>query len=171
VVNHFDEALRILKNEVRKNQPVSVCLEGDLDTALSEAVERGLQPDLLALSKKFDAVETLIERGAISFYKDLGLEAKSEEITWATESSSALWLPKVDALAAQVLSAGDERLRWLKLAPRYLGRTMAGQHYLQTTAEEAEQLRKLVAEAMGSGVIGTKITITRRQLQPRPLRR
>ncbi len=165
VVNHFDEALRILKNEVRKKQPVSVCLEGDLMTTLAEAVERGVQPDLLAVSEESTAIDTLIQRGAIPFGQESGLVAKSEEITWTAESSAALWLPKVDALAAQVLPSGDERSRWLKLAPRYLGRTMAGQHYLRMTTEEAEHFGRLVAEAMASGSIGTKITIQRRESQ------
>src|SRR5271155_5872297 len=56
VVNNLDEALRILKNEIRKKRPVSVCLEGDLVATLQEAVERGLQPDLLALPTTTDAV-------------------------------------------------------------------------------------------------------------------
>jgi hypothetical protein len=171
VVNHFDEALRILKNELRKKQPVSVCLEGDLEAALSEAVKRGLQPDLLALTGKSDAIETLIERGAIPFGQKSGLETKLEEITWAAETSAALWLPKVDALAAQVLPAGDERSRWLKLASRYLGRTMAGEHYLQMTPGEAGGFSELVAGATASGSIGTKITIQRVESQARQRQR
>ena len=74
MVNNLDEALRILKNEVRKKQPVSVCLEGDLAATLHEAVERGLQPDLLALPGTTDAVETLIQRGAIVI--DAGLSPR-----------------------------------------------------------------------------------------------
>src|SRR5271170_6250727 len=66
VVNHLDEALRIVKNEVRKKQPVSVCLDGDLIATLTEAVERGLQPDMVAFGEQSAAIETLIERGAIA---------------------------------------------------------------------------------------------------------
>jgi len=168
VVNHLDEAVRILKNEVRKKQPVSVCLEGDLAAALAEAVERGLQPDLLAFVEQSDAAETLIGRGAIPLGRDSDPEMQSEEVTWSAETASALWLPKVDALAAQVVPAGDERSRWLKLAPRYLGRAMAGRHYLQMSAEEADRLEKLVSEATASGAIAARITIERRQVQPFP---
>jgi len=168
VVNHLDEALRILKNEVRKKQPVSVCLEGDLDATLTEAVERGLQPDLLALTGKSDTIETLIERRTIALGRDSEPETQCEEITWFADTAPALWLPKVDALAAQVVPAGDERARWLKLAPRYLGRAMAGRHYLQMSAEEADRLEKLVSEATASGAIAARITIERRQVQPLP---
>jgi urocanate hydratase len=46
VVNTLDEALRVLKNEIRKHRPVSVALEGALQPALPELRERGVLPDL-----------------------------------------------------------------------------------------------------------------------------
>jgi urocanate hydratase len=162
VVNNLDEALRILKNEVRKKRPVSVCLEGDLAATLREAVERGLQPDLLALPAMTNHAEILIERGAI-VVDDGVSNASLIDINWTAESASPVWLPKVDALAVRVLPNGDERSRWLKFAPRYLGRTMAAQHYLQMTVEEAEQFESLVVNEMASGAIGTKITIQRQE--------
>jgi len=165
LVNSLNEARRILKNEVRKKQPVSVCLEGDLAATLVEAVERGLQPDLLVVTEKSAAIKTLIQRGAIALDQGPRPETQSEEITWTAESAAALWRPKVDALAAQVLSA-EERSRWLKLAPRYLGRTTAGKHYLQMTAAEADQFAALASDAMASGTIGTTITIQRQEQQP-----
>lgn len=164
VVNNLDEALRILKNEVRKKQPVSVCLEGDLAATLHEAVERGFQPDMLAVPDSSDAVQTLLQRGAIVVAGPVA-DASLIDVTWTADAAPALWLPKVDALAAQVLSSGDERSRWLKFAPRYLGRTMAGQHYLQMTREESDQFATLVADAIECGAIGTKITIRRQEPQ------
>lgn len=167
VVNSLDEALRILKNELRKKQPVSVWLEGDLAATLREAVERGLQPDLLALTEKYDAAEILIQRGGLYFNEDLSQGGALLEITWSAESGSALWLSRVDAIAAEVLRPGDERLRWLKFAPRYLGRAMAMEHRLQMSVEEVGQFEQLVGRATDSGAIGTKITIQRREPSPR----
>jgi hypothetical protein len=46
VVNTLDEALRILKNEIRKHRPASVVLEGAVDPALAEMRARGVLPDL-----------------------------------------------------------------------------------------------------------------------------
>src|ERR1035438_5920623 len=46
VVNTLDEALRTLKNEIRQKRPLSAGLIGDVEAALTEMVERGLQPDL-----------------------------------------------------------------------------------------------------------------------------
>jgi hypothetical protein len=161
VVNSLDEALRILKNEVRKKQPVSVCLEGDVAATLHEAVERGLQPDLIFLPEKTEAVRTLIERGAIEAVAETSPAPSLITVTWTAGSAAALWLPRVDALAAQVLPNGDERLRWLKFAPRYLGRTVAGEHYLQMTTVETDRFTALVADGMASGAIGVGITVKR----------
>jgi urocanate hydratase len=46
-VNDLDEALRILKNAVRKGEALSVGLEGNCAEVLPEMVRRGVVPDLL----------------------------------------------------------------------------------------------------------------------------
>ena len=46
IVNTLDEAIRVLKNEVRKHTPLSVALTADPVAVLAEMRERGLQPDL-----------------------------------------------------------------------------------------------------------------------------
>lgn len=159
VVNNLDEALRILKNEVRKKQPVSVCLEGDLARTMRQAVERGLQPDLLALPETIGEVKVLIERGAVVLDAEPPPDPALTGVKWTAESAPAVWLARVDAIAAKVLSPGDARRRWLKFAPRYLGRTMAACHYLRMTVAELEAFSGLVESAMASGELGTKVTI------------
>ena len=52
IVNSLDEALRILKNEIRKKLPVAVCLQQDFAETIQEFVTRGVQPDVLALSEE-----------------------------------------------------------------------------------------------------------------------
>ncbi len=47
MVNNLDEALRILKNAVRKREPASVGLIGNASEVLPEFVRRGILPDLL----------------------------------------------------------------------------------------------------------------------------
>ncbi len=47
MVNNLDEALRILKNAVRKREPASVGLIGNAAEVLPELAERGVLPDLL----------------------------------------------------------------------------------------------------------------------------
>src|SRR5213079_367560 len=47
MVNHLDEALRILKNAVRKKEAVSVGLVGNCADVIPELAERGVLPDIL----------------------------------------------------------------------------------------------------------------------------
>jgi urocanate hydratase len=46
VVNTLDEALRVLKNEIRQHKPLSVGLISPLQPVLDEMAERGVLPDL-----------------------------------------------------------------------------------------------------------------------------
>src|ERR1700679_2461105 len=46
VVNTLDEALRVLKNEIRKQRPLSGALKGHGQSLLVEMAERGVLPDL-----------------------------------------------------------------------------------------------------------------------------
>jgi len=85
MVNSLDEALRILKNEVRKKRPVSVGVPADAAVMLAAMVERGVQPDLITdfviapaaevpnvcdddatdgTAARVVAMRTLVERGA-----------------------------------------------------------------------------------------------------------
>ncbi len=48
VVNTLDEAIRAMKNEVRKHAPLSVALEADPFLVLKEILERGLSPQLFS---------------------------------------------------------------------------------------------------------------------------
>jgi urocanate hydratase len=159
MVNDLDEALRILKNEIRKKQPVSVCLEGDLGSISREIVDRGVQPDVLGFSNESLEAATLLERGSVVLSGVVLPEGSLLDATWEAETAAALWLPKVDALAAEALPAGDARARWLKFAPRYLGRSLAARRYLRMTRSELETFRELLDSAMAAGEIGARITI------------
>jgi urocanate hydratase len=48
VVTTVDEALRVMKNEIRKRQPLSVALHAIPHEALEELLERGVRPELFA---------------------------------------------------------------------------------------------------------------------------
>ncbi len=48
LVTSLDEALRILKNEIRKRQTVAVCVGGEPAAMEAEMRERGVLPDLRA---------------------------------------------------------------------------------------------------------------------------
>jgi urocanate hydratase len=146
MVNTLDEALRVLKNELRKRSPLSVGLLGDASGILTEVVERGVQPDLIAApspnesatsaknptSQKRDvghpgyrhALDQLMERGAGML--DLTFEGENspfEEVTWTTANPQDL--RRLDKIGLELIPLEDQvRRRWLEGA--------AGSFYRQT---------------------------------------
>jgi hypothetical protein len=121
LVNSLDEALRILKNEIRKRQPVAVCISLASEAIEEEMQERGVLPDL--------------------FSAKIVPEPQPELLILCTvRQAPVLWLPKLDAIAMNCLEIdkpknmgapgpshlGTWETRWVKLAPRYLGRLAHG---------------------------------------------
>jgi len=130
VVNDLDEALRILKNEIRKQQPVSVCLISDISATVAEMSGRGVQPDIVdTLNIEFS--HTFLQQGA-QVLRPLLQPRLSRYVCWKALAEPAKWLPLVDRLAAESLQAAHPetkaRLRWLEAAPRYTGRALRSQH-------------------------------------------
>jgi Urocanase Rossmann-like domain len=158
LVNTLDEALRILKNEIRKKKPVAVVLVGEPPGMVAEMVGRGVQPEIVA--GEVPGMETLVARGARRL--DRGA-VSGEGVSWSVEREPLRWLPMVDRLAAEVLDPADKttaaRRRWLEAAPRYLGRALAGQRYLRMSAAEADRF----AEALHKGGgVDVAVTVSRR---------
>lgn len=158
LVNNLDEALRILKNEIRKRRPVSVVLTGDANAAVGEMVARGVQPDLLAFP-----VQELMERGArlLSAAAGGGLTP----MAWSVASDALRWLPAVDALAVESLQEGaplkSARVRWLEASPRYLGRAYAGKRAVKMTDAEAEAFVAALRTAVKTGAIPATVAVMR----------
>lgn len=151
MVNSLDEALRILKNEIRKRQTVAVCVALTPETGTAdfarEMAERGVVPDL-ARPVEVAALE-----------KDEAL------LAWRVDAAPALWLPKLDAIALECLKAeaGSARAastrRWLGLAPRYLGRLGQGLRLLRCHRETAARFLEQVQERVECGDIGVPVEI------------
>jgi urocanate hydratase len=77
VVNTLDEALRVLKNEIRKHRPLSVALEGEVQPALAEMRERGVLPDLQvcpARTASETSYEVVSEVGEVGELEQAGIE-------------------------------------------------------------------------------------------------
>src|SRR6185437_9040503 len=129
LVNDLSESLRILKNEIRKRQAVSVVLTVDRETAVAEMIKRGVQPDVLAF-----AVPEMVERGARV------LAGKAPDglipLSWSVEREPMHWLPILDGLAVSALEVKDARVRWLEASPRYLGRAFMSQRFVWMTKRE-----------------------------------
>jgi len=192
LVTSLDEALRILKNEIRKRETVAVCV-----AAAPEAVEREMR-----------------ERGVVAdLTREDGLRPEKDGqalVSWSVATAPAKWLPKVDALAADLLGGGagieiDAKMgavsdtlrqehpagaqahvddaavsarlkscpfkasgssaayeagaarRWVRLAPRYLGRMAQGIRLMRCEAGAARAFVAAVEQAVKSGEIPVRV--------------
>ena len=135
-VNSLEEALRILKNEIRKRQTVSVAVAIAAVSLTAQMLDRGVLPDLLpGLGLSPIDFEKFLAPGARRVAN--AYPSQGEFVTWSVETDFARWLPRLDSLAAAILPAEDHlRQRWLRLAPRYLGRVAQRQHGVVLAAQE-----------------------------------
>ncbi len=114
LVTSLDEALRILKNEIRKRAPVAVCVATPGAEIEAQMGERGVLPDLW-------------RAGVIEQERPLHPEVAL--VSWTVSAAPAQWMPKLDAFALTCLDAGaGSARRWVRMAPRYLGRLAQSFH-------------------------------------------
>ena len=151
VVTSLDEALRILKNEIRKRLPVAVAVEGDAAAITNQMMQRGVQPDLLApqaaatIPEPYCAQACFLERGAQLLSTPAGTEQPPLTI-WPIPPTWRLRRAELDTALLHLLDDGDEAgRRWLRLAPRYLERRAQPLRSLAATPELAARVEALLA--------------------------
>ncbi len=163
-VKTLDEALRILKNEIRKRQPIAVLLEQQPAEVLAEMVERGAQPDLLRWTSSGpdlkQNIETLQERGARPLPGPLEADPDpAREVCWRAERSSAA-LRQLDLLVGQILPQPDlERQNWIARAPRYLPRALRLERRVQMTTEESAAFLAAIDERVRQGAMAATVEV------------
>lgn len=124
LVNSLDEALRILKNEVRKRETVAVCVAAPVEAVEREMTERGVRPDVLREGVVRAAEQP--EPGGNSQADPMSVRAL---VAWRVDRAPALWLPKLDAIALECLAPEESSARrWLLRSSRYLGRIGQTEH-------------------------------------------
>jgi Urocanase Rossmann-like domain len=151
LVNSLDEALRILKNQVRKRETAAVCVIVAPASVEAEMRARGVVPDL-SFREDF--------RGAVTGAREEG-EKEKTWLTWRVTGSPALWLPKLDAIALAALPPEEMATRrWLERAPRVLGRLAQNARTLHTPPRIADEILARLGNAVGGGAIPTAVEIT-----------
>ena len=135
LVNSLDEALRILKNQLRKREAVSVCVALAPAAVEREMNERGVEPYLLRRNVPIASLhEVLIDQGGE--YDETDLTSIPALVVWRVDSARRKDLAVLDAIALECLDADDwPARRWLRLAPRYLGRMAQDLRLLSTHRE------------------------------------
>jgi hypothetical protein len=140
LVTSLDEALRILKNQVRKCETVAVCVAASPQVVEQQMLERGVLPDLLppcdASSPQY---AEFVAQG--SQHIDPSKSEKHQAVLrWSVAAAPARWLPKLDAIALECLSPGDwTARRWLQFSPRYLGRMAQGVRVMNCEPSAAKE--------------------------------
>lgn len=152
LVTSLDEALRILKNEIRKRQTVAVGVALAPDVVLREMLERGVLPDLLPAASSPGADAPEFARFLAAGAQRLEEEAMPESRTFLTVSvpyGFPLGLAEFTALLAEHLAPEDQlNQRWLRLSPRYTEPGARRIRSLECSQETASQLVERVAEAL-----------------------
>ena len=146
VVNSLDEALRILKNEIRKREPVAVGVSLDPENIAKEMVLRGVLPDLLAphLSGTPE-LDTFAAQGARRV-EEAPLPAGMQFLTLAIPAAWTHGTAALDTLMLDCMPPDDSlNRRWLRFAPRYLGAEARRLRSLACDEETAAQIMQRVA--------------------------
>jgi hypothetical protein len=149
-VNSLEEALRILKNEIRKRQTVSVGVAADPNRLANQMLDRGVLPELLPRGNALNSghLRQFLAFGAKQI-AEAAIPPGSRFVTWQVDRDFARWLPRLDECAEAAIPPEDDlRQRWLKLAPRYLGRPAQRQHGVGFTEAEFAKFEGCVAELM-----------------------
>jgi hypothetical protein len=169
LVNSLDEALRILKNEIRKRETVAVCIAAAPEAVERAMLERGVLPDLLPpLSFSTSQPETASTSSFGANVRRVELVPTAADkalITWRVATSPAQWLPKLDAIALDCLRATPDHesraaRRWLRISPRYLGRMAQGLRVLRCETNIAKEFAERVQNAIDRGEIAREVHIT-----------
>jgi hypothetical protein len=146
LVTSLEEALRILKNEIRKQQPVSVAVAIEPQLLIEQMLDLGVLPDLLpALSNEGSNAPTekfVVQGAKLLVDRTPATDEHVAFVAWSVDRNPARWLPRLDACALAILPEADLlRRRWLRLAPRYLGQLARRQHGVALLLEESKQLK------------------------------
>jgi len=114
LVTSLDEALRILKNEIRKKNPVAVGISAPPSHVVAEMCERGVLPDLLRGECALELAD-LVSQGA----QPIGAPPTAAlPRLIVLPSPPAGFETRVLALIPESEFAAR---RWVRLAPRYVG--------------------------------------------------
>jgi hypothetical protein len=156
VVGNLDEALRILKNELRRGLPVSVGLTVNAEDSIAAMIDRGLQPDLLCTVPQRCA-SIFLERGAIALPEAKPPAGSASVLQWTIAEDPVRSMPHLARIASDCLdSAGADtpaRRRWLEQSPRYLGRAFGSRQCLRMTDAEIAAFLSRVRSELPSATI------------------
>jgi urocanate hydratase len=160
LVTSLDEALRILKNQIRKRETVAVCVADAPEAVEREMLERGVLPDLLRPSPDTATEYAEFQNQGAQPIQLSDLDENQTLLAWSVSSAPTQWLPKLDAIALACIESEDAAARrWLRLAPRYLGRLAQNQRLLRCNKESAQKFLDRLRDQVEQGEIKVPVEI------------
>lgn len=164
LVNSLDEALRVLKNEIRKCETVAVCVAAAPESIESEMLERGVRPDLLRAPGGAAGQALFVAQGARPIEPAPPPQGQTL-LTWRVDSAPAQWLPRLDRIVLACLGSTDgssesPARRWARLAPRFLGRIAQGVRILHCDPDIAREIVVRMQSAFKTGEIAVNASIS-----------
>ncbi len=157
VVTSLDEALRVLKNEIRKRATVAVCVSEAPSTVEREMIERGVLPDLVFAGVPCEG-RSMPHFGVGSREIRCAEPASSRAVvTWQVAHAPARWMAKLDEIALDCLASDWRAQRWIRLSPRYCGRMAQAQRTLYCDPESAEKIIAAFTAKVRAGEIEIEV--------------
>jgi urocanate hydratase len=157
LVSTLDEALRILKNEIRKHAPVAVCVGAPPPMVEREKLERGVLPELVGMTNGPRAVP---EFGPGSRRVVMRAPDRSRAfINWQVIQAPARWMAKLDGIAMDCVEADAWARRWIRLSSRYCGRGLLAHRGLYCSHNAATQIASRFAAAVESGQVEAEVLL------------
>lgn len=142
LVNSLDEALRILKIEIRKQKQTSICLAQHLEDVLAEMRERGVVADISS--------EDFAQH---SFRDDAAQDANL--LIWRTDGTMQS-LAELDRIALECIVQDDfAGRRWLQLSPRFMSRDVRKLRVLRCESNTAELIQARWKQEIQNGSVAS----------------
>jgi urocanate hydratase len=156
VVNTLDEALRVLKNEIRRHRPLSVVLEGAVQPALAEMLERGVLPDLQVVIGDPDEEGAQLGGERLQLASENGVVVPSERLErwlgergWSEvvlERTTTADMRELDArLLSQLPESEVQRRTWVQRIAHYQRPSPMGARVVWLTEDERKTMESSAA--------------------------
>ena len=173
MVNDLDEALRILKNSVRKHEAASVGLIGSPAGVISEMASRGVVPDLLADSAASQDVEAprrlqdgtsaLQALGSIVLSPFVASNA-SDSIHWVALSGEASDIQRIDRLLLEFFPDDEPLSGWIRTLKRRVRHQGLPARACLLNAEQRSRFGIAVNRLVADGEVKAPAVIVRQVL-------
>jgi len=158
VVTSLDEALRILKNEIRKRATVAVCVGTAPANVEREMIERGVLPDFVFEGRPGSQNEMPHFGVGSRGIRHAEPDSRLAFLQWQVTRAPARWMAKLDTIALDCLLSDLWAHRWIRLSSHYCGRSAQAQRALYCDPKSARQIVERFGAAVRRGAIETDVS-------------